>query len=98
MAVTIQEEHLQLAKRFGACSIRHYKAGQPISDVASSDLAWMERQAPELSKSIVAQLCEAAGIVARAPLSLALFGYGDGSGYGSGYGDGSGYGAQQIVT
>ena len=95
MGVTITKEHLALAKRLGACGDRlaMYQAGQPIHEVALSDLAWIASRAPQQAAALSAQLCEAAGIVCRAPLPLEMFGDGSGSGYGSRYGYGDGYGS-----
>ena len=100
--LTITKEHIALAKRLGACSVK-YREGQRIDEVRAADLAWIAERAPVEAAKMSAQLCEAIGIKARAALPLSLFGYGDGygyAGYGYGYGsagDGSGSGAQLSI-
>jgi hypothetical protein len=94
--MTITTEHLNIVKAAGACDIsKQYKPGIEISSVRSDHLLWIENTLPELSLAVSAALCRDSGLNGR--MSLALFGYGYGSGYcyggyGDGYGSGCGYG------
>jgi hypothetical protein len=93
MELVIKKEHLDAAKKAGACAegLRKYRVGTPLHEIAQSDLLWVEQTLPDLAESIVAQVSQT---LVRGKISLSLlgFGYGDGVGDGVGFGYGFGYG------
>jgi hypothetical protein len=91
VAILITQQHIDMARKAGACSVK-YKVGQPITDVSASDLKWMQEKFPAESESLAVALAHDMKFEVRGKIALAIFGYGDGDGYGDGYGEDYGYG------
>jgi len=84
--VVITDEHLRVARSFGACvdAFKRYHAGDSVADVIQADLEWCEVSLPEeLLRRTRRQLGREHGVPTCVALSLYVT-----SGYGSG--DGSG--------
>jgi hypothetical protein len=93
MEVVITQEHLDAAKKAGACwSVRKYKPGTPITEVLGEHLELFAEKFPDLAKSAAKQVTSACAVAVRGTVPLAVLGDGDGYGSGDGYGYGDGDG------
>jgi hypothetical protein len=105
MSVTVTKEHLEAARRAGACDdARRYRPGTPIARVKSADLAWFAERFPDEATAAAEAEVRASPLSIRGSVPLELlgsgsgsgdgfgFGFGFGDGFGDGYGDGYGDG------
>jgi hypothetical protein len=93
MSVTVTKEHLEAARRAGACDdARRYRPGTPIARVKSADLAWFAERFPDEATAAAEAEVRASPLSIRGSVPLELLGSGSGSGSGSGDGFGFGFG------
>ena len=92
MDFLIKQEHLDMARSAGACSVAGIKVGASIFTLTASQVAWFESVYPDHCASVAKEISQSSGIEVISPMKLSVL-VGSGDGYGSGYGSGSGDGS-----